>query len=86
MKFILNFYDIYLSRPSTKYFLNLFFLKNNLYFIIKNINYIHIFIKFKKLFNIKVFQFNYKMYLNFIIYFIVLNIFLQLFITLLLII
>lgn len=86
MKFILNFYDNYLSRPSTKFYYNLFFLKNNLYFNIKSINYIHIFVKFQKLFNIKVFKFTFNVYLNFIIYFILFNIFLQFFITLLILI
>jgi hypothetical protein len=86
MKFILTFYDLYLSRPSTKYFLNLFFLKNNLYFNIKTINYIHIFTKFKKLFIIKIFKFNYTVYLNFIIYFIILNLLIQLFVVILILI
>ena len=81
MKFFMNVYDNFIFRPSNKYSINLFFLKNNLYFYIKNINYIHIFLKFKKIFNIKIFKFNYNVYLNFISYFILLNILMQLFLT-----
>jgi hypothetical protein len=81
MKLFINVFDNLINKPSKKFFLNLFFLKNNLYTILKNINYIHIFLKIKKIFAIKIFKFNYRLYNNFIIYFILLNILIQVIIT-----
>ena len=48
MKLFVNFFDNILNRPSHKFFSNLFFLKYNAYFNVKNLNYIHIFLNLKK--------------------------------------
>jgi hypothetical protein len=78
MKLFVNFFDNLINRPSNKFSMNLFFLKNSLYFNLKNINYIHIFINLKKFFSIKIFKFNYTIYNHFLIYFTIINIILQL--------
>ncbi len=83
MKFFLNYYDNLLNRPTYKFFLNLFFLKNNQYFVIKQLNFIHIYLHLIKKLKIKIFKFNYIFYNNFIIYFIIINIVSQIFIFLL---
>jgi hypothetical protein len=86
MKFFLSVYDNYTNRPSIKYKTNIFFLKVNSYFSMFNFNFINIYIKIKKLFIIKIFQFKYSIYFIFLIYFILLNLLIQLICTLLVII
>ena len=77
MKFFLNIYDNFKNKPFHKYKLNLFFLKNNIFFNISSFSYIHIFLKFKKLFNIKIFKITYKMYVNFMLLFMAVNFLIQ---------
>lgn len=84
MKLFVNFFDNILNRPSHKFFSNLFFLKYNAYFNVKNLNYIHIFLNLKKKFTVKLFKFNYSFYFNFLVYFIVANVAIQFFIILIL--
>ena len=84
MKYFLTVYDIYINRPSIKFKTNIFFLKNNYYFSMFSLNFINIYIKIKKLFIIKIFQFKYSVYFVSLIYFIILNLFIQLIITFLL--
>jgi len=81
MKLCINIYDNYLRKSSQLFYFNLFFLKNNIYFNLKNLQYIHIFLKFKNFFNIKIFKLNYNIFLNFILYFIVFNLFMQIIIS-----
>jgi hypothetical protein len=85
MKFFLSVYDNYINRPSIKYKTNIFFLKINSYFSMFNFNFINIYIKIKKLFIIKIFQFKYSIYFIFLIYFILLNLLIQLIFSLLII-
>lgn len=77
MKFFINFFDKITNRPSYKFFLNLFFLKNNFYFNFKTLSYIHFFTNIQKNFNIKLLKFNYLFYKNFIFYFLLLNLLIQ---------
>lgn len=79
MKSIVNFFDDIKNRPSYKFFLNLFFFKQTIYFSLKQVNYIQIFFKIKNFLKLKVFKFNYKLYNYFIIYFIAFNFVLQMF-------
>ena len=74
MKLIANYFNHILTKPTTLFFLNIFFLKNNLYFNIKYLLYIHTFLNIKSFLKIKILKFNYSMYNNFIFYFIILNI------------
>lgn len=85
MKNFIIFFDKIVNRPSYKFFLNFFFLKNNFYFNLKNLMYIHFFINIKKNFNIKLLKFNYNFYKNFIFYFFLINSILQLYIIVILI-
>ena len=73
MKFFLTFFDAIQNRPSYKFFLNLFFIKNNQYFSLKQLNYIHIFYNLTNYLKLKFFKFNYMYYVNFIFYFLVIN-------------
>jgi hypothetical protein len=82
MKFFLSVFDNYLSRPSLKYKTNIFFLKINSYFSMFSYNFITFYIKIKKLFIIKIFQFNYSIYFIGLVYFIIVNLVIQLFLTL----
>lgn len=77
MKFFLDLFDKILNRPSYKFFLNFFFLKNNFYFNLKNLSYIHFFTNVQKIFKIKNLKFNYSFYKNFIFYFLLLNLMIQ---------
>ena len=70
MKFFLSFFDNIVNRPSYKFFLNIFFLKNSFYFNLKSIIYIHFFTNLKNIFKIKLLKFNYTFYKNFLLYFI----------------
>ncbi len=79
MKFFLKFFDHVVYRPSHKFATNLFFLKNNFYFNFKNLLFISFFINISKKLNIKILKFSYLFYKNFILYFLLLNIFFQLF-------
>jgi hypothetical protein len=78
MKSIINFYDKLQNRPSYKFFLNIFSIKEIYYFSIKQIYYIQIFFKIINYLKIKIFKFNYNLYNYFIVFFIVINIILQL--------
>jgi len=73
MKFFLNFFDKITNRPSYKFFLNFFSLKNTFYFNFKTLSYIHFFTNIQKSFNIKLVKFSYLFYKNFIIYFLLFN-------------
>lgn len=77
MKFFLTFFDNIVYRPSYKFFLNLFFIKNNFYFNFKNLIFINFFTNINKKFNIKILKFSYIFYKNFILYFILVNILIQ---------
>jgi hypothetical protein len=77
MKFFLTFFDSMINRPSNKFFLNFFFLKNSFYFNLKNILFIHFFINLQKSFNLKILKFNYTFYKNLILYFLIINIVIQ---------
>ena len=77
MKFFLTFFDNVVYRPSYKFFLNLFFIKNNFYFNFKNLIFINFFTNINKKFNIKILKFSYIFYKNFILYFILVNILIQ---------
>lgn len=77
MKFFLNFFDNVIYRPSYKFMLNLFYIKNNFYFNFKNLIFINFFTNVSKKFNIKILKFSYLFYKNFILYFILLNILIQ---------
>ncbi len=79
MKLFAYYFDNVVNRPSSKFFTNLFFLKYNSYFNVKNLNYINIFLNLKKKFKIKTFNFNYQFYMNFLLYFIIINVFVQFF-------
>jgi len=81
MKYFLSVYDTYINRPSIKFKTNIFMLKNNYYFLMFNLNFINIYIKIKKLFIIKIFKFKYSIYFISLVYFIILNLFIQLIIT-----
>jgi hypothetical protein len=65
MKFFLSIYDNYLVKPSTAFYLNIFFLKNNNYFNFKTLKHIHIFLQLRKVLQIKIFKFNYLLSNNF---------------------
>lgn len=80
MKTFILFFDKITNRPSYKFFLNLFFLKNSFFFNFKNLLFIHFFVNLKNTFNIKLLKFNYYWYKNFILYFFILNIFIQIYI------
>ena len=84
MKIFILFFDQITNRPSYKFFLNFFFLKNNFYFNFKNLLFIHFFLNLKKTFNLKILKFNYYLYKNFILYFFLLNILIQLYILIIL--
>ena len=73
------------NRPSYKFFLNLFLFKNNAFYNLKNLSYIHIFLTIKNRFTLKFFKFNYSYYNNFILYFTLINILTQLFIAMIII-
>lgn len=73
MKFIINFFDKLQNRPSYKFAINIFLLKMNTYFSLKQTLYIHIFLHIKKMLQVKLFKFNYIIYNNFILYFIIIN-------------
>jgi hypothetical protein len=73
MKFFLTFFDTVQNRPAYKFFCNFFILKNNQYYSVKYLNYIHLFYNVTTYMQIKLFKFNYVFYTNFIIYFILLN-------------
>jgi hypothetical protein len=77
MKFFLSVFDDTLNRPYIKFLFNIFILKNNFYFTFKNIIYIHFFTNIQKLFKIKILKFNYIFFKNLVIYFTMLNIFIQ---------
>ncbi len=81
MKLFVSFFDNINNRPSSKFSNNLFFLKYNAYFNVKNLNYINIFLNLKKRFKIKTFNFNYSFYFNFLLYFIALNVIIQFFLV-----
>ena len=49
MKLIINFYNNLKVKPSHKFFINLFFLKNNYFFSIKQLQYISIITTLKKI-------------------------------------
>jgi hypothetical protein len=80
MKSFILFFDKIINRPSHKFFLNFFFLKNNFYFNFKNILFIQFFTNLKNTFNIKLLKFNYYFYKNFILYFFLLNSIIQIYI------
>ena len=80
MKFFLTFFDKSTNRPSHKFFLNIFFLKNSFFFNLKSVIYIHFFTNLKNLLKIKLLKFNYIFYKNFIFYFFIINILIQLYI------
>lgn len=82
MKFFLMFFDKIIYRPSYKFYLNLFILKNTFYFNFKNLIYIHFFTNLKNNFNINFIKINYVFYKNFIFYFILINLVVQCFIVL----
>lgn len=84
MKFFITFFDSIVHRPSYKFFLNLFLLKNSFYFNFKNLVYIHFFINLQKELKIKFIKINYYFYKNFILYFFIINILIQLYIILIL--
>lgn len=85
MKLMTSYYDKIQNRPMHKFFLNLFFLKNNAYFSLKQIMYIQIFYNIKNSFQIKLFKFNHTFYDNFVLYFIATNIATQVVLLLLII-
>ena len=78
MKFFLHFFDHVVYRPSHKFMLNLFYLKNNFYFNFKNLLFINFFTNISKKFNITVLKFSYIIYKNFVLYFILINLLIQL--------
>lgn len=77
MKSIINFYDKLPNRPFFKFCLNIFPIKYNSYFTLKQLKYIHIFCNVKKLFKIKIFKFNYHFLNTMIFYFIMFNLLIQ---------
>lgn len=84
MKNFILFFDNIINRPSYKFFLNFFFLKNSFYFNLKNIAFIHFFVNLKNTFNMRIIKFNYYLYKNFILYFLLSNVFIQLYILVIL--
>ena len=78
MKLITNYFNTMWTKPSNLFFINFFFLKNNLYFNIKYLLYIHLYLNIKNYLNIKILKFNYKFYNSVVLYYIILNIVLQL--------
>lgn len=78
MKFYLKFFDNLQNKPSYKFFINLFFLKQNQYFSIKQITHMHFFLNLKRYFRIKVLKFTYSYYVNVISTLTFINLFLQL--------
>ena len=79
MNFFLNFFNLKINKPSFKFFNNLFFLKNIQNVNIKQLNYIHIFFNLTNYLKIKIFKFHYRFYLNFIFFFILFNLLIQVF-------
>lgn len=77
MKFFLHFFDHIVYRPSYKFKVNLFYLKNNFYFNFKNLLFINFFTNISKRLNITILKFSYVIYKNFILYFILINIIIQ---------
>ena len=77
MKFFINYYNIYSNKPYNKFLINLFFLKNSLFFKYKNLLYIYIFTNIKRKFNVNLIKFNELFFNNIIIYFIIINISIQ---------
>lgn len=80
MKFFLYVFDETLNRPYTKFLFNLFLLKNNVYFNLKNINYIHFFTNVQKLFKVKILNFKFSFFKHLVITFFFFNIFTQIYI------
>jgi hypothetical protein len=78
MKLVINYYRSLKVKPSHKFFLNLFFFKNINSYLIKQLQYISIFTTLTKILKVKIFKFNYSIYLYFIWIFIVLNLIIQL--------
>jgi|LakMenEpi03Aug12_release.lakeMendotaPanAssembly.Ray.scaffolds.fasta_scaffold3731633_1 hypothetical protein len=77
MKLIIKFYNNLKLKPSYKFFFNLFFIKNISSYIIKQLQYISLFISLSKILKIKFFKFNYSLYMYIIWYFILINIIIQ---------
>ena len=83
MKLITNYFNASLSKPSNLFFINLFFLKNNLYINIKYLLHIHLYLNVKNYLNIKILKFNYKFYNSILLHYIVVNLCIQLIIIML---
>lgn len=77
MKLIINYYKNLKLKPSYNFFLNLFFFKNINQYLIKQLQYISIFISLTKVLKIKFFKFNYSLYMYFIWIFIFINLIIQ---------
>jgi len=77
MKLVINFYNNLKVKPSHRFFINLFFFKNNYFFLIKQLQYISVIISLRKIWKIKIFKFNYSFYLYFILTFLIVNLLLQ---------
>lgn len=66
MKLIINYYNNLKLKPSFKFFINLFFFKNISLYLLKQLQYISIFTALTKILKIKIFKFNYSLYMYFI--------------------
>jgi hypothetical protein len=77
MKLVINFYNNLKVKPSHRFFINLFFFKNNYFFLIKQLQYISVIISLRKIWKIKIFKFNYSFYFYFILTFLFVNLLLQ---------
>ncbi len=77
MKLVINFYNNLKVKPSHRFFINLFFFKNNYFFLIKQLQYISVIISLRKIWKIKIFKFNYSFYFYFILTFLIVNLLLQ---------
>jgi len=83
MKLIINYYNNLKSKPSHNFFLNLFFFKNINSYLLKQLQYISIFISLSKILKIKFFKFNYSYYMYFIWSFIFINFIIQIILVIL---
>jgi len=78
MKLIIKYYNNLKLKPSHRFFINLFFLKNIKLYLLKQLNYISIFSSLTKILKIKFFKFNYTYYIYFTWIFIYINLVIQL--------
>lgn len=67
MKFHLKYYDNIRNKPSFKFSINLFQLKQSGYFSIKHINFLRLFLCVQRIFKVKPLKSNYTFFVTVVI-------------------